>query len=36
MFTEMTNRFDESFLKTNTWAIVQKKISRSKKAWGET
>ena len=35
MFTEMTNRFDESFLKTNTWAIVQKKISRSKKAWGE-
>jgi uncharacterized protein (DUF169 family) len=36
MFTEMTNRFDESFLKTNTWAIVQKKISRSKKVWGET
>jgi uncharacterized protein (DUF169 family) len=35
MFTEMANRFDESFLKTNTWAIVQKKISRSKKAWGE-
>jgi hypothetical protein len=36
MFTEMTNRFDESFLKTNTWANVQKKIARSKKAWGET
>ena len=35
MFTEMTNRFDESFLKTNTWANVQKKINRSKKAWGE-
>jgi COG2043 family uncharacterized protein len=35
MFTEMTNRFDESFLKTNTWANVQKKITRSKKAWGE-
>ena len=36
MFTEMTNRYDESFLKTNTWANVQKKITRSKKAWGET
>ena len=36
MFTEMTNRFDESFLKTNTWSTVQKKITRSKKAWGET
>jgi uncharacterized protein (DUF169 family) len=36
MLTEMTNRFDESFLKTNTWANVQKKITRSKKAWGET
>jgi uncharacterized protein (DUF169 family) len=36
MFTEMANRFDESFLKTNTWANVQKKIARSKKAWGET
>jgi uncharacterized protein (DUF169 family) len=32
---EMINRFDESFLKTNTWATVQKKIARSKKAWGE-
>jgi uncharacterized protein (DUF169 family) len=36
MFTEMINRFDESFLKTNTWANVQKKIARSKKTWGET
>ena len=36
MFTEMINRFDESFLKTSTWANVQKKITRSKKAWGET
>ena len=36
MFAEMINRFDESFLKTNTWATVQKKITRSKKAWGET
>ncbi|MDD2558965.1 MAG: DUF169 domain-containing protein [Desulfuromonas sp.] len=35
MFTEMMKRFDESFLKTDTWATVQKKITRSKKAWGE-
>ena len=35
MFTEMTKRYDESFLKTETWANVQKKIDRSKKAWGE-
>ena len=35
MFTEMINRFDESFLKTTTWKNVQKKIVRSKKAWGE-
>lgn len=36
MFTEMVNRFDESFLKTPTWENVKKKISRSKKAWKET
>lgn len=36
MFTEMINRFDESFLKTKTWTNVKKKINRSKKAWGET
>ncbi|MCP4021107.1 MAG: DUF169 domain-containing protein [Desulfobacteraceae bacterium] len=35
MFMEMINRYDESFLKTNTWANVQKKITRSKKAWKE-
>ena len=35
MFTEMTMRYDESFLKTETWANVQKKIDRSKKAWGD-
>jgi uncharacterized protein (DUF169 family) len=35
MFTQMTNRFNKSFLKTNTWANVQKKINRSRKAWGE-
>ena len=36
MFAEMINRFDESFMKTKTWANVQKKISLSKKVWGET
>ena len=35
MFVEMINRFEESFLKTKTWAIVQKKIARSKKTWGD-
>lgn len=36
MFTDMTNRYEDSFLKTDTWDSVQKKITRSKKAWGET
>ena len=36
MFKEMLNRFGESFLTTKTWATVQKKILRSKKAWGES
>ena len=35
MFADMVNRFDASFLKTATWETVQKKIDRSKKAWGE-
>jgi hypothetical protein len=35
MFIDMLNRFDESFLKTDSWATVQKKIQRSKKTWGE-
>jgi uncharacterized protein (DUF169 family) len=35
MFTEMLNRHGESFLMTKDWATVQKKIARSKKAWGE-
>lgn len=35
MFTEMLNRHDDSFLSTKTWTTVQKKIERSKKAWGE-
>ncbi len=36
MFIEMINRFDKSFLGTNNWKNVQKKINRSKKTWGET
>ena len=35
MFGDMLNRFEESFLKTKSWATVQKKIERSKKIWGE-
>ena len=33
MFSQMLARFSESFLTTPTWAIVQKKIKRSNKAW---
>ncbi len=35
MFDQMLNRYEESFLATGTWATVQKKILRSKKAWNE-
>jgi len=35
MFSDMLRRFDESFLKTDSWATVQKKIQRSKKTRGE-
>jgi len=35
MFQEMLVKFENSFLKTETWQTVQKKISRSKRAWGE-
>ena len=35
MFSQMLDRFEDSFLKTKTWEIVQKKISRSNRAWGE-
>ena len=35
MFQKMLDRFSESFLTTPTWDIVQKKIIRSRKAWGE-
>ena len=36
MFQDMLQRFDTSFLKTKTWSTVQKKITRSQKAWGES
>ncbi len=35
MFGRMLQRFEESFLATETWKTVQKKIERSNKAWGE-
>ncbi len=35
MFVDMLDRFEESFLKTHTWDIVRKKVSRSMKVWGE-
>jgi uncharacterized protein (DUF169 family) len=35
LFGQMLDRFEESFLTTKTWTVVQKKIDRSKKAWGE-
>jgi uncharacterized protein (DUF169 family) len=33
MFRDMVERHDQSFLTTDTWATVQKKIARSRKAW---
>ena len=35
MFLDMVDRFTDSFLMTKAWGTVQKKIERSKKAWGE-
>jgi len=35
MYLRMVARWPESFLTTNTWATVKKKIARSRKAWGE-
>lgn len=35
MFTDMLVRYKDSFLKNKVWTTVQKKIDRSKKAWGE-
>jgi len=31
----MLERFEDSFLMTRTWSTVRKKISRSKRTWGE-
>ncbi|WP_022666362.1 DUF169 domain-containing protein [Desulfospira joergensenii] len=33
MFAEMTDRYEESFLKTDTWQNVHKKIGKSKRTW---
>ena len=35
MFQRMIARWEESFLTTKTWAVVQKKIARSRRVWGE-
>jgi len=35
MFTAMLERFEASFLKTDTWQTVKKKIDRSNRTWGE-
>jgi uncharacterized protein (DUF169 family) len=35
LFKRMVLRWPESFLKTPTWAIVKKKIERSRRIWGE-
>ncbi len=35
MFLTMLDQYPDSFLKTKTWANVQKKINKSKKAWNE-
>lgn len=34
MFGQMLSRYKESFLMTDTWATVKKKIERSNQAWG--
>lgn len=36
LYLRMIDRYPESFLKTGTWKTVQKKIQRSRNAWGET
>ncbi len=35
MFTQMLNRYKDSFLTTKTWENVHKKINKSKKVWNE-
>lgn len=36
MFTDMLSRYDGSFLTSRTWDLVQKKIDRSNRTWGES
>jgi hypothetical protein len=35
LYQLMLSRWESSFLTTNTWKTVRKKIARSRKAWGE-
>ena len=35
MYYDMLDRWEESFLNQNEWKSIQKKIQKSKKAWGE-
>jgi uncharacterized protein (DUF169 family) len=35
LFRKMVDRWPESFLTTDTWATVKKKIAHSRKVWGE-
>jgi hypothetical protein len=35
MFRDMLSQWEESFLKTRTWAVVRKKIDKSRRVWGE-
>jgi len=35
MFSQMIEKYEDSFLKTSTWKNVHKKINKSKKAWNE-
>ncbi|WP_243358108.1 DUF169 domain-containing protein [Fundidesulfovibrio terrae] len=36
MFTRFLARWEESYLTTDTWAGVRKKVARSSEAWGES
>jgi hypothetical protein len=36
MFGRMVTRWPESFMNTDTWATIRKRIALSKKKWGET
>jgi uncharacterized protein (DUF169 family) len=36
MFIEMIERYEDSFLFSKAWQAVQKKVERSREAWGET